>query len=348
MIIERSASGGAGYAIGLYPLGSSVLHGLGAYEHLADRALPLERYVVADGTGHELRRFNASLLTGGVGPILMVDRGDLIDVLESCCEPAELRRAVTMRSLDQHHEGVDVAFDDGSAERFDLVVGCDGADSATRTSVFGPMTGYDSGWDIWTWWAGADDAAVAREWWGAGCLFGVYPIPGRVMCCAGAPRWAIDRDHVDVRSALQRRFRTMIEHVPSIGDRIAGLDDPYRWPMRDVRSTTWVRGHVALCGDSAVSVMPTAGVGASNAMRAAANLADELSRADPGSVARAIGLFERRCRSIVERHQTESRRLAHAMFVTQLPLARLRDELVRRIPTSRVMGPVLASMQQPF
>jgi 2-polyprenyl-6-methoxyphenol hydroxylase-like FAD-dependent oxidoreductase len=34
VIIERSAAAGDGYAVGLYPLGRYVLHGLGSYSEL--------------------------------------------------------------------------------------------------------------------------------------------------------------------------------------------------------------------------------------------------------------------------------------------------------------------------
>ena len=51
VIIERSRPAGDGYAIGLYPLGSCVLHGLGSYGELVKRSLVVERYELADGSG---------------------------------------------------------------------------------------------------------------------------------------------------------------------------------------------------------------------------------------------------------------------------------------------------------
>ena len=219
---------------------------------------------------------------------------------------------VTVTSLVQHPDAVEVGFDDGTTERFDVIVACDGIESTTRDQVFGPAKGYDSGWILWTWWADANrfDPTVTREWWGAGCFFGAYPAPGQVMCAAGGPVAAASGQ--DLRSNLERHLADLIAHVPLVGLAIDDLDNPYSWAMRDVRAEKWIDHRIALCGDAAVGFMPTAGVGASNAMRAAAGLADELSRANAATVPLALELYEKRCRRIVERSQTDSRRLARA------------------------------------
>lgn len=49
----------------------------------------------------------------------------------------EVRLGVTIQSLQDDGDGVDVVFTDGKSERFDLVVGADGAYSKTRTMLFG-------------------------------------------------------------------------------------------------------------------------------------------------------------------------------------------------------------------
>jgi len=349
VIAERSASpDGGGYAIGLYPLGSCVLHGLGTYEQLKERAFVLERYELASESGQVLQAFDMSVLTGAAGPLLMVSRSDLIRVLEASCTTADLRRGATVRSLAQDPNAVEATFDDGSTERFDAVVACDGIRSATRDLVFGPATGYDSGWLLWTWWVSGErfEPHVAREWWGTGCAFGAYPAPGRVMCAAGGPAGVMRGD--DVRSLLRRQLSTLIGHAPVVGAAIDDLDEAHPWAMSDIRGDRWVDRRIALCGDAAVGFLPTAGVGASNAMRAAAGLADELSRADATTVPLALELYEKRCRRIVERNQTESRRLARVMFVRPPLLARTRDEIVRRYPARLALGEIINSVRRPF
>jgi FAD-dependent urate hydroxylase len=339
---------GPGYALGLYPLGNCVLHGLGTYEELVEQSIVLERYEMANGSGRALQSFDMSVLTGSVGPLLMIGRSALLNLLHSSVGDVDFRRGVTVSSLLQRSEGVEVCFDDGTEERFDVVIACDGIDSSVRDMVFGSANGYDSGWLLWTWWADVNrfDPTVAREWWGAGCIFGAYPAPGQVMCGAGGPADHMGAD--DVTAVLRREMGNLIEHVPVVGDAIDDLADPYAWPMRDIRSPRWVKGRVALCGDAAVGFMPTAGVGASYAMRAAAGLADELSRFDRTTAPLGLALYERRCRTVIERGQTDSRRLARAMFVRPSKLARARDELVRFYPASWALGEIIRSANHPF
>lgn len=217
VIVERATSAEGGYAIGLYPVGSCVLHGLGTFERLMELSLPLERYEMASGSGQVLQSFDLSILVGDIGPLLMINRADLVCLLESSCADADLRRGVTVTSLVQHPDAVEVGFDDGTTERFDVVVACDGIESPTRDQVFGPAKGYDSGWILWTWWADANrfDPTVTREWWGAGCFFGAYPAPGQVMCAAGGPVAAASGQ--DLRSNLERHLADLIAHVPSWG-----------------------------------------------------------------------------------------------------------------------------------
>lgn len=303
VVVERTTSAERGYALGLYPIGSCVLHGLGSYEALAEQARALDRYELADDSGRVLQSLDMSVLTGAVGPLLMISRASLLRLLKASCTGADVRQGVTVSSLVQHSDTVEVMFDDGTLARFDAVIACDGLESSTRDLVFGPAPGYDSGWALCTWWANATrfDPTVAREWWGAGRIFAAYPAPGQAMCAAGSPT---DGLNDDVRSVLRERLADLIDHVPVVGAAIDDLEGAYVWPMRDIRAERWVDRRVALCGDAAVGFMPTAGVGASYAMRAAAALSDELSRADAASVSFALDRYERRCRHVIERSQT--------------------------------------------
>ena len=349
MVVERSALVDPGYAIGLYPLGSCVLHGLGTYDELTRQATALKRYELANADGRRLQSFDMSVLTAAAGSLWMVTRGNLLQLLESSCRRAELRRGVTVRSLAQEPDSVTATFEDGSVERFDAVVGCDGIHSRTRDLVFGPARGFESGWLLWTWWVGAGhfDPRAAREWWGAGWVFGFYPVPGQVMCAAGGPAQSVGRDD-GVRALLRRQLATLCHREPAVAAAIDELGDPHPWAMVDRRSSRWFENRVALCGDSAVAFMPTAGVGASCAMRAAAGLADELSRADAATVPLAFERYEKRCRGFAERSQTESRRLARAMFVRWPIMARLREQVVRRYPAQHALREIIGSAHQPF
>ena len=170
VVVERSLSDASGYAIGLYPLGSSVLHGLGQYQRFLAEGLVVERYELADRSGRLLQSLDLSRLTGQVGPLVMIDRGSLLGILESASADADLRRGVSVTSLVREGTAVEVCFDDGTTDRFDLVVACDGMSSRTRAMVSDPPEEFDAGWILWTWWADQERFApeVVREYWGTG------------------------------------------------------------------------------------------------------------------------------------------------------------------------------------
>lgn len=83
-------------------------------------------------------------------------------------------------------------------------------------------------------------------------------------------------------------------------------------------------------------------------MRAAADLADETSRAGAVTVPLALELYQKRCRCVIERNQAESRRLARAMFVGNPLLARAGDRIAGRYPAKRALGHIIGSAHKPF
>ena len=348
IVVERATDVEQGYAIGLYPLGSCVLHGIHAYDEFVAAGQIVETYELADGAGRRLQTMDMKVLTDDVGPMVMLGRAELLGLLERAAG-VPVRRAMTVTELHQDPDGVDVTFADGTVDRFDLVVAADGINSAIRERVFGPQPGFDTGWVLWTWWADADrfDPVIVREFWGRGWFFGAYPSPGQTMCAAGGAAAdfttsAADRDGgngADVAALLRDRIQPLAGNDPSIAGAIDDLDRAYAWPIRDVRSSRWFDGRVALCGDAAAAFLPTAGVGASNALRGAAALADELSRADASSIPLALELYEKRCRNVVERNQTDSRRLARLMFVRNELVGWARDQLAAPVQAREGAGP---------
>jgi 2-polyprenyl-6-methoxyphenol hydroxylase-like FAD-dependent oxidoreductase len=344
--------GDAGYGIGLYPLGSSVLHGLGAYDALRARGCEPSTYEIADERGEPLQDVDLSTLTGRTGPMVMVSRADLLEVLREACGGLRVRMGVTVGSLEQSDDDVRVRLSDGAEATFDLVVGCDGIRSDVRAYVAGPGRAFDTGWTLWTWWAreGSFSPDTVREYWGHGFFFGAYPVPGRCMVAAGLETAAVTSPHTpgEVRAALEAALQPLRERVPSVGEALAAAGDLYAWPMADVRSERWRRGRVALCGDAASAFLPTAGVGASEAMRSAAALADELSRADASLVPLALELYVKRCQRLVRESQEDSRRAARWMFVSSPAVGWARDRLVAHYPAARVIQHITESMHQPF
>ena len=332
------------------PLGSCVLHGLGRYGELLARGLVVNDYELADHAGQVIKRVNMSVLTGKVGPMVMIERAGLLDILREACAGVEIRVGVGIRSLAQDRDGVDVTLDDGTVERADLVAGCDGIDSATRALAGGPEHRYDTGWVLWTWWAAADHPGppVFREWWGRGWFFGCYPAPGQLMCACGGPARQWDSPPAGrVSEAWPGQLKGLLRRFPPA----AAAGEPpamYRWPMRDVRASRWFHGRVALCGDAAAAFLPSAAVGASAAMRSAAALADELSRADAATVPAGPGALPE---ALPAHRGARAGQLAPAGadHARRPPgPAWGRDQLARRYPARLALSEIIHGSHQPF
>ncbi len=106
-------------------------------------------------------------------------------------------------------------------------------------------------------------------------------------------------------------------------------------------------GRVVLCGDAGTAFLPTAGIGASSALRSAAALADELSRADGRLAPLAIDLYVERTEKVIRGNQTDSRHLARAMFVENGLAIWSRDELLHQMPVTSMTKSILEAMRQP-
>ncbi len=354
LVIERAAEfADIGYGIGLYPLGSCVLHGLGAYDEYLARGLELSRYELADHAGNLLQQLDLRELTEDLGPMVMLSRPDLVDILRHTCGDLPIRMGTTVEAIEQDAHAAHVTLSDGTQSDFDLVVACDGIHSALRSRVFEEPAIFDAKWTIWTWWgrSGLVPDDVFREYWGRGSFFGAYPVPDRCMYVAGLPTHAAEdyrAPREKVRPLVRAALAGLIDRVPEVATALDDAETLFGWPMTDVRAKAWYRGRVALCGDAAVAFLPTAGVGASNAMRAAAALADELSKTDGPHVTHALEMYEKRCRKIIQGNQDDSRAAARVMFVKSPTLGWARDQIVKVYPARRILKRIIESMRQPF
>jgi FAD-dependent urate hydroxylase len=190
-----------------------------------------------------------------------------------------------------------------------------------------------------------------REYWLRGGFFGAYPVPGKSTFVAAVPAaTAGPDDHLgedEVLSRLRNALGGVAERVPEISVALTQAHDLWPWPLADVRAGDLRRGRAVLCGDAGTAFLPTAGIGASSALRSAAALADELSRADARLVPLALDHYVERTEKIVRGNQADSRHLARAMFVENGLATWSRDELLRHMPVTSMTKSILEAMRQP-
>lgn len=356
-VLERARGyGEAGYGIGLYPLGGAVFNALGAADDIARRSSPLEQYVVHGPDGRELQAVDLSELLADFGPMLGVSRADLIDVLASRVPDGCIRFAAKAVDVVRSGEGVAVTTESGETFEGDVVVAADGMHSALRTAVFGEVAPKDTGFDAWMWWAPADTgpAGTASEYWGPSAFVGLYPMPGRVNVAVGVPR-AHSPAH---EASPEEKLRALREHIERNAPGAAAIEGlwgdgsavPFLWTMSDVRAPaiTALDDRLAFVGDAGVGFLPTAGVGASNALRAAAALAYDLSLADARSAPTAVARWRERVHDLVVKNQNDSRMLAKVMMVEHGTVSAVINAVMKHVPVTAMTKSIVESMRAPF
>ena len=346
----------AGYGIGLYPLGAMVFNALGLGPALRERSVELNRYEVHGPDGSCLQSVDLGALLASYGPMLGVTRSDLIDLLVSSLPAGTIRFGARVINAQSDGDHVMLQTEDGSEFRSDVVVAADGMHSQIRHCLFGQVAEHDTGFHAWMWWAPSSLAKsqTVAEYWGPSAFVGLYPMPKFVNVAVGVPK-ELSPDPLGETADILGALREVVaEHAPAVAKmphlwELEGRK-PFLWPMTDVRAPalTALDNRLALVGDSGVGFLPTAGVGASNALRSGAALAYELSLADANSAQAAVRRWERRVRPLVQANQAESQQLAKLMMVRHKSASVLINLLMKHMPVTAITKSIINSMEEPF
>jgi 2-polyprenyl-6-methoxyphenol hydroxylase-like FAD-dependent oxidoreductase len=221
---------------------------------------------------------------------------------------ARLRLGTMVSSLSQDGRGVDVVFSDGSAGRYDLVVGADGIRSATRRMIGISNEPRPTGMGIFRAF-GPRPASVTRTdlYYGGPCYIAGY-----------CPTSADTLYAYLVEDARDRTAMTPAARLAAMRD----LAEGYHGPWDDIRTSLtdpqtvnytqfealvvpapWNRGRVVLVGDAAHACPPTLAQGGAQALEDAAVLTELLlSRAAPDDALWAAFTARRfdRAKTVVE------------------------------------------------
>ena len=216
---------------------------------------------------------------------------------------AEVRLGVTVDRLEASGDAVQVRFSDGSAGRFDLVVGADGIHSQMRREVFPDAPAPEfTGQSVWRCNlprpAELDSLHVYNGPVGAGLV----PISDALMYL-----YLTTPEPGNPHYPLAGLAETMRAKVPAaLGELAAQIVDDEAVVYRPLEALLlegpWHSGRVVLLGDAVHAATPHLGQGAGMAIEDAIVLAEEIARHDTPEAAFAAYRARRfeRCRYIVE------------------------------------------------
>lgn len=283
---------------------------IGAYDDIVAKAYVGEGIQVCDVHGNPIRRLPTPMPEdAGVYSSGGIMRPMLHDILAGHCAAlgVGVRTGLTVDALDQDGDGVDVAFSDGTADRYDLVVGADGLNSRVRHLIFpGKVEPTYTGQMAWRVTIPRPASVERRTYFlGGPHKVGLTPVSGSEMymfLLERSPKLIRDeRELPPLLAALMEDYDAPI--LRSIRDGLTPDTYVNYRPLEGFRlEAPWHLGRIILVGDSAHPTTPQLASGAGIAVEDGLVLALELAKGLP--LDETLDVYTRRrearCRLVVD------------------------------------------------
>jgi 2-polyprenyl-6-methoxyphenol hydroxylase-like FAD-dependent oxidoreductase len=343
-VLERAAHfGEVGAGLSLWPNGVRALDALSVGASVRDNALTETQAGIRDVSGRWLSRTDTAELQRRYGPVVMIHRMDLLDVLRRALPADALCTGSTVTAVDADGPRVRVEHSNG-VSHVDLLVGADGLHSAVRRAIWpqAPEPRY-AGYTAWRLVVDSGSLAAGGETWGRGERVGIAPLPdGRTYLFAVASVPAGRHGAGGELAELRRRFAHWHDPIPALletaTEEAVMRHDIYELPP--LRS--YAAGRVALLGDAAHAMTPNLGQGANQALEDAVTLAALLDAYS--SIPEALAAYDRVRRPRTQMIAKRSRQIGTVAQCAWTPGRVVRDRLLRLTPAARLLdalAPVL-------
>ena len=258
---------------------------LGVLDGYLDAAYAFEDVAIYGPAGQQLARIPGQRLAGPEYPANVgISRLALHNVL---CETtlqlgAQVRLGLSVESLDDTGDSVDVLFTDGSRGEYDLVVGADGLFSKVRGLIFGDTyTPRFTGQSVWRYnFPRAPQIDHLANYQSAEGNAGLVPLAGDLMylfLTSHEPSnpWM---DPTTLAEQMRQRLQGFTGVIGELREQISDSSQVVYKPMEVVFvNEPWYRGRVLLIGDAAHATTPHLGQGAGMAIEDAIVLSEELT-----------------------------------------------------------------------
>jgi len=314
-VVERSATlrKSGGHAVDLFRPAMDIVEMMGVLQPIQAKATGIER--LGFRLEHRLDRHYELQISRLIGAVsdrhVEIMRDDLSEIFYDVTrESTDYRFGDSIASINEDPDGVDVTFEQGSPQRFDLVIGADGLHSNVRRLVFGEESRFA------TWIGGylcvislshySDLDGTSEAVCGVNRMVGFGAEPGlagaRAVFLFRPPR-PLDYHHRDVarqKQLLREAYDGMGGEVPRLLSELDHTPTFYFDSITQLRMDTWSRGRVTLVGDAGYCPGPAVGGSTSLAVVGAYALAGELATAG-GDHTRAFPAYEREIGDYVRR-----------------------------------------------
>ncbi|NIJ06702.1 2-polyprenyl-6-methoxyphenol hydroxylase-like FAD-dependent oxidoreductase [Sphingomonas vulcanisoli] len=264
---------------------------------------------VWDGAGNPVPVPTSPIPPTRLPAYIAIYRPDLSRILTDAAEAAgvTIRAGVSFTALEDKGSHVDVAFTDGARDRFDLVVGADGAHSAVRRVIHPGIAPIYTGWMSFRLVLedGPDGPAGFYTLPAGSGMLATVRLPGNRLYLAAGKQ--MENRRIDQAEAVALLDTVLAPYsaplIRAISNRLQDQPKVFARPFDYVLvPSPWHRGRVTVIGDAAHATTPNLASGGSIALEDGVVLAEELEKAD--SVAGALDAFMARryarCAMVVE------------------------------------------------
>jgi 2-polyprenyl-6-methoxyphenol hydroxylase-like FAD-dependent oxidoreductase len=337
IVYERSANlRELGAGMMLWANATRVLDELGLLDQVIAQSGPTDHFLVRKASGACLMRIE----TGDFEvPSVCIPRVDLLAMLIRAFPPERIRLGHEFARLEQSAEKPRVYFENGAAAEHDILIGADGLRSRVREAIFGLREPVYRGYTIWRgigrYKGDGMPPATSSETWGKGRRFGILNTgDGRFTWYAAVN---VPADHRDAEKGRKAELLEIFKgwHCP-VGELIAST--PAELIMKNgacdhPSMRKWVKGRVALLGDSAHACTPNLGQGGGMAIEDALVLAKSLNA--ESSIETALRLYEKR-RTVRTKHIQQRSRMMGQIAQWENSLVVAGREIVTNILPARI------------
>jgi 2-polyprenyl-6-methoxyphenol hydroxylase-like FAD-dependent oxidoreductase len=330
-VVERSPAlrKAGGHAVDLFKPAMDIAEKMGVLDDVEAKATGTD-VIEAYREGRD-RRFVIDigrLMSAVSDRHVEIMRDDLSQILyDACRDQVDFRFGESITQIAQDTAGVDVTFESGLSERFDLVIGADGLHSNVRRLVFGPESDFATWIGAYLAVASVPDYLELRDRMVVTCgvdrmagLYSAAQMDDARAVFIFRPRHELDYDHRDVavqKLLLRKAFDGLGPRVTRLLDEADRAEAFYLDSITQLRMDSWSRGRVSLVGDAGYCPGPAVGGSTSLAMVGAYVLAGELAVAD-GDHMRAFAAYE----SAMDDYVIRSRQFAIGAAKRLLPSSR--------------------------
>jgi 2-polyprenyl-6-methoxyphenol hydroxylase-like FAD-dependent oxidoreductase len=276
-----------GQTVDLRGAGRTVVERMGLLDQVRERMISQRGIAWVDADGRRRAAMPVEAFGGnGIVSSHEVLRGDLADVLyQNVRDQVRFVFDDSVTAMTDTADGVQVDFERGPSQRFDLVIGADGLRSRVRGLAFADVDALREIDLVMTWFT--VPAEVPLDGWSllhnavGGRVVSLRPgrLPGEQkagLSFRTTESWS--RDRATQLAALEHHFADVGWEAPRLLAAARKAPDLAGDRVGQVRLPSWSRGRVTLVGDAGYSPSPLTGLGTSLALVGGYVLAGELGR----------------------------------------------------------------------